>query len=478
MTTSVPRCLVLVALLTGASTGRAASPAPGTPPNIVFIVSDDHSFPHVGAYGFPVRTPRLDQFAAEGALFTAMFTTAPQCAPSRASFATGRSSVAVRASRFSSPVPREELMFPELLRSDAHYFTGICRRAHHLDGWTDPQNQISPAIWAKYAMQTVPDRFDVVDMGGRRESTPTKVAAFLDAVPAGRPFFLWVNFNDPHHPWNAPSRHDPATLPMPADWPDLPGLRSDFARYLDEVSRMDEEFGWVLDELDRRHLAPSTLVVFVGDNGLALPRGKGALHDHGLHVPLLVRWPGVVRSGQTIDALISGEDFAPTFLRAAGLTPPAKMSGHDFTPLLRGDAAYVPRTVVFAMRGVHGASIFDAHTLASGFDLSRAVRSADYKLILNYTPFMPYAPVDSRGDPGWTEIEQAQAEGRLPDTFAPLWFSLPRPLVELYDLRADPAELHNLAGQPAAAKIEYQLKLDLQEKMIADFDYLPLPLRE
>lgn len=449
-----------------------------TPPNIVFMVSDDHSVPHIGAYGFPVRTPNLDRFAAQGVLFDRMFTTAPQCAPSRASFATGRSAVAARVTRFSSPLPRDIETFPEILRREAGYYTGICRRAHHLDGWTDSGNTLSPAIWKEHDMLSVPERFDYVKMGGGRETTTATVNEFLDRVPAGRPFILWVNFNDPHHPWNAPRVQDPATLPMPADWPDVPELRDDFSRYLDEVTRLDEEFQWVLDSLDRRGLAENTIVVFVGDNGSPLPRGKGALHERGVNVPLIVRWPAGMPGGRRTRSLISGEDFAPTFLEAAGLRPPAAMTGRSFLPLLRNTPDYRPRGYLFAMRGVHGASIFNESTPSSGYDLGRMVRDDRYKLIINYTPGMPYAPTDSRIEPGWQRIAALHGTGKLDPRFAAMWFRLPRPIVELYDLETDPAEMNNLAGKPEAAAIEYRLKVALQEKMITDYDYLPLPLRQ
>jgi N-sulfoglucosamine sulfohydrolase len=449
-----------------------------TPPNIVFMVSDDHSVPHIGAYGFPVRTPNLDRLAAQGVLFDHMFTTAPQCAPSRASFATGRSAVAARVTRFSSPLPRDIETFPEILRREARYYTGICRRAHHLDGWTDSANELSPAIWKKHQMQSVPERFNYVNMTGGRENTAGIVREFLDRVPAGNPFFLWINFSDPHHPWNASKVHAPASLPMPADWPDLPELRGDFARYLDEITRLDEEVQWVLDELDRRGLSQNTIVIFVGDNGSPLPRGKGALHERGVNVPLIVRWPAGAPAGRRSPALISGEDFAPTFLEAAGLRPPPAMTGSSFLPLLRNDATYRPREYLFAMRGVHGAAIFNESTPSSGYDLGRMVRDDRYKLIINYTPWMPYAPTDSRIEPGWQRIAALHDAGKLDPRFAAMWFRLPRPIVELYDLETDPAEMNNLAGKPEIAAIEHRLKTALQEKMITDYDYLPLPLRQ
>src|SRR5690242_12293413 len=110
-------------------------------PNIVLILSDDQSAPWAGCYGTPLRTPHLDHFAAEGMRFENAFTTAPQCVPSRVSLLTGRSPQAARVGRFSSPLPRDVPIFPELLRAQAGYFTGVCRRIYHLDG---PGGNASP----------------------------------------------------------------------------------------------------------------------------------------------------------------------------------------------------------------------------------------------------------------------------------------------------------------------------------------------
>jgi N-sulfoglucosamine sulfohydrolase len=315
-------------------------------------------------------------------------------------------------------------------------------------------------------------------MDGNRDHTGVIVGEFLDQVPKDHPFFLWVNFNDPHHPWNAPRVHDPKTLPWPKDWPDVPELRDDFARYLDEIHRLDGEFQSVLDQLEQRGLSENTLVVFVGDNGIALPRGKGALHERGVNVPLLVRWPSTLKPGLRTKVLISGEDFGPTFLEAAGVSVPQTVTGRSFLPLLQGKPDYAPRTHVFAMRGVHGASIFNESTPSSGYDLARMVRDDRYKLILNYTPWIRYLPTDSNAEPGWKAISALAASGALPNPFRTLWFELPRPMIELYDLEEDPSELNNLAGRPDLAVIERRLKVALQEKMITDYDYLPLPLRE
>lgn len=467
--------LLVVALLAAV---RVSAQLPAARPNIVFLLSDDHSAPWLGCYGTPLHTPNLDRFAAAGMRFDRAFTTAPQCVPSRASLMTSRSPQAVRMGRFSSPLSREATIFPELLRSQGGYYTGVCRRSYHLDGEAegraDRRGTVSGEIITRLNLRTMPERMDYVDISGPGE-TENRVSAFLGRVPAGRPFFLWVNFNDPHHPWTAPKVHDPAKLPLPPDWPDLPELRADLARHCDEIARVDDEVQLVLDLLEKHGHAKDTIVVFMGDNGMALPRGKGALYERGLHVPLLVRWPGVIQPGSSSDALISGEDLGPTLLAAAGLKPLPAMSGVSFLPALRGEP-FKSRDFVFGMREPHGSVVYGPDTSASGYDLSRSVRDTRYKLILNYTPWMRYAPVDSAGDPGWRAVVAAHTAGKLAPEFERSFFTVPRPLVELYDLQTDPYERHNLAGRADAADAEKRLKLALQEKMIVDYDFLPLPL--
>src|SRR5690606_24687691 len=101
---------------------------------------------------------------------------------------------------------------------------------------------------------------------------------------------------------------------LPAHWPDLPGMREQLADYCAEVNRLDRTVAGVLEVLSSRNLLDKTLIVFAGDNGCALPHGKGSLYDPGSNVPFLVRWPGVIQPGSESRALISAEDLAPTFL--------------------------------------------------------------------------------------------------------------------------------------------------------------------
>src|SRR5207253_5775927 len=100
-----------------------------------------------------------------------------------------------------------------------------------------------------------------------------------------------------------PQPHDATKLKLPAHYPDTKLVREDFARYYDEIARFDGDFGQVLAELKKRGLAENTLVAFMGDNGASQLRGKGTLYEYGVHVPLIVRWPGKVKPGSATSEL-------------------------------------------------------------------------------------------------------------------------------------------------------------------------------
>lgn len=455
--------------------GLAAQSSFSASPNILFLLSDDHSYPFLSTYGNTnVKTPTLDQMAAEGMKFHRFFTAAPQCVPSRAALMTGRSAVAARMTRFSAPLPSDEITLPELLREKGGYYTGICGRSFHLDGSGSGGPEMA-RLFEKHSLKTFEKRVDFLNGCDDPSVAPT-IAAFLDKKPADKPFFMWANFSDPHHAWNAPAefRPDPASLKLPGHFPDLPCVREQLADYCAEVNRVDRSVASVLEVLKARGLMENTIIIFCGDNGMAMPHGKGSLYDPGSNVPFLVRWPGVVKPGSDSRSLISGEDLAPTLLAAAGLEPGAKMSGVSFLPLLKGETQ-TPRKHIFVERGPHASTPVRVETTNATYDLARAVRSDRFKLIYNCTPWIPYSPVDSSSGQGWKQMQEANAAGTLPPAMTATYFTSPRPVYELYDLEADPSELNNLSGDPKLATIERELRLALAEKMIVDWDYLPLP---
>ncbi len=448
-------------------------------PNFLFILSDDHSVPHVGAYGdenslkFKI-TPHLDALAKESMVFTRAYTTAPQCAPSRVSIFTGRSPIATRTSRFAQPVQKETLFFTDILKQNG-YWVGLGGRGHHLHG----RGLVRPHIKEQFeeSEMFVDDRFDHIEV--RRTSNqslpkvPESFSALLDKIPGNQPFFLYFGFSQPHRPWPKDiSGINPDELKLPPDWPDLPVVREDYARYLADLRDMDWAFGQIDSILEARGLKDNTIVIFMGDNGEALLRGKGTLYTRGINVPLIVRWPDKIASHTTSDIMISGEDMAPTFLQMAGLKPNDEMTGVSFLPALLGEQMEA-RKFVFAERSWQGGYL----TRSDGFDLIRTVISKDYQFIYNVLPDRPYSPADmgsvKDGSPDvWKRMQEDQ--GGLSERHRKLFFQYPRPIVELYDLKNDPFQMQNLAGHPETKEVEKKLRITLDKRIIREGDFVPI----
>ncbi|GAB4042911.1 sulfatase family protein [Spirosoma litoris] len=441
------------------------------PTNIIFILSDDHSAPFLSSYGYPsIKTPNIDRLAQEGIRYTRAYTTAPQCVLSRAALMTGRSTLDIQMTRFSAPLPADVITYPELLRK-AGYYTGICGRTFHLNGNRGVKE--SAVVYDKYGLETFKNRVDYLRTTPNSDTIQLQYKEFLDKAPKNKPFFLQVGYSDPHRVFTAKQfEPDPATLTLPEGWPDTKLVREDFAAYLGEIQRLDGDVGQLLDEIKKRGLDQNTLVVFIGDNGGALLRGKGTLYNLGINVPLIARHPSLVKAGQVNTAIISGEDIAPAFLQVAGVDIPKNMTGKSLVPSFQ-QASYEPHDYVFSVRGAHGHGL---PTSTVHFDLGRTIIGSRYKLIYNALWQLPYTPVDFAAQPFWLDLTQRHAEGKLNPKIDQRLFAARREMFELFDLEKDPNEFTNLIDDEQHQDIVHDLKTRLQEWMILNRDYLPLPI--
>ena len=475
----VPFLIALSYLRSGSDPSLASTLGGESPPNILLVLSDDHSIPHLGCYGsencirFDI-TPNLDRFAQESMRFNRAYTTSPQCAPSRISIFAGQSPVGLGVTRFAQPPRSDVIFFTDILRSNG-YWVGLDGRHQHLDGRAKEATHID-SVLREEGMQNLSERFDhfvrrASTKGEQLDQVTQQVTKALNKVPEDKPFFLYFGFNQPHRGFSKEHEEiDPEKLSLPQDWPDLPEVRIDYARYLNEVRDLDRGFGMVLDVLKEKKLEENTLVIFMGDNGEALLRGKGTLYDRGTHVPLIVRWPNRIEEGSQSEALISGIDLSATILEAAGLEMHETMDGLSFLPQLLGIESK-PRTHLFAERGWHWGPI----TRTDGLDFSRSVTSTRYRYIYNALPDRSYTPVDMSKKDAWTAITESHRQGQLSKLHERLYFQNPRPVIELYDLENDPLELRNLSGRPGYENTELQLQMELERWMIREHDYLPLP---
>lgn len=425
------------ALLGGAALRSHAKPT--TPPNIVFLFSDDHSVPDLGCYGNDaIRTPHLDALAAGGLRFDRGYVTSPQCSPSRASILTGRTPHAVGASRLHMNAFSDSPNVPQVLKT-AGYHTGALRKVH--------QGHIQR---------------DFDYYGGYKKP----MTEFFDQRPKDKPFFLWFGSTDPHRdygPGAIDPPHDPATVAVPEFLPDTPEVRQDIAYYYDEIARFDKECGQLIGLLEEQGVRNNTLIVMAGDNGMPFPRAKATLYEPGMRVPLLANWPGVIEPGRTTSALASLMDLAKTWIDVAGATAPESMEGVSLTPLFSGEKDHVRKTV-FCERNWH-----------DNWDPMRCVIDGRYKLIQNYRPEVGYIPsLDLLRSPSFQAIVERAKAGSLagPRT----WYeATTKPLVELYDLENDPGEWHNLAEDPAHAERVVAMQKALGQWMNETNDFLPPP---
>ena len=134
------------------------------------------------------------------------------------------------------------------------YHTGIAGRSYHLDGSARGGPEIS-RLMEQHQLRSFAERVDYLRTGSDTQAV-VQLEEFLDGRPAGKPFAMWLNFSDPHHPWDAPTEFRPATesLRLPPHWPDLPGMRAQLADYCAEVNRVDATMGKVLAALERREI--------------------------------------------------------------------------------------------------------------------------------------------------------------------------------------------------------------------------------
>lgn len=438
----------LSAILSLCPTADAQSP---DRPNLVLIIADDMAWDDCGAFGnSKIKTPNLNKFARQGMRFDRAFLTTSSCSPSRSSIITGRYPHNTDAEELHWPLPAEQVTFVEKLKQSG-YWTAAAGKWHLGNAVKDRFDDVREANPAGFQLGTGKNakKAMTVEGPGAYQSGCDQWIPVLRDRPKDKPFFLWLASLDPHRdyqPETIPEPHRPEDVTVPPYLPDLPEVRADLALYYDEISRLDHFVGEVLDELDRQKVADNTLVLFLSDNGRPFPRCKTTIYDSGVKTPMLVRWPGHVEPGSHSSSLVSSIDIAPTFLKLAGLKPGPTFQGVDFSPLFHDPKAKV-RDLVFAERNWHDYAA-----------RARSVRSDRYEYIRNHHPERTLSPpADAVRSPTFQAMRRLRDEGKLS---APqlACFVTPRASEELYDLKADPDQFHNLAGDPKYAAVLDQMR--------------------
>jgi arylsulfatase A-like enzyme len=432
----------------------AAPPAP-RPPNILFLFTDDQRHDTIHALGCaPVVTPNLDRLAHEGTAFLQACimggTSGAVCVPSRAMLMTGRSLfrlnnkiggfltwpqwfkqhdyVTFMAGKWHNEQPAFRRSFQN---AAAVYFGGMGKAKHAADGGEaveitvqdyDGRTLTAPQLSVKDATELIADA----------------AIKFIEGYKQNKPFLAYIAFTSPHDPRVAPKEfrdlYDPAKLALPpnflpehpfnngelkvrdellAKFPRTPAeIRQHLADYYACISWADHNIGRILAALRNSGRADNTLVVFAGDNGLALGQhgllGKQNVYEHSVRVPLLLTGPGVPKDRRT-EGFCYLMDLFPTLCDLARLPKPEGLEGISLAPVLRGDKPVVREELFFAYR-----------------DLQRAVRTPQFKLI------------------EYSVLKEP-------------------PRTQLFDLAQDPWETRNLAADSQYSEVLKSLHADLAD---------------
>ncbi|MHC4981774.1 MAG: sulfatase-like hydrolase/transferase [Planctomycetota bacterium] len=431
------------------------SPAGNERPNFLFFFTDDQRFDTISALGNKaIVTPALDSLVSGGAAFTRAYIMGGSCPavcmPSRAMLHTGRTLFHIQG--HGRTIPAEHVMLGERLRQAGyttfgtgkwHNGTESCARSFSAgaeiffggmnDHWNVPACDFDPtgkypdakALKARFGDLQVDlnQVFDHIREGTHSSDLFADASVrFLRECRGKEPFFMYVSFMAPHDPRETHSRYHqmypPGSIALPenfmpahpfdngelkirdemlAGFPRRPDeIRRHVAEYYAMITHADAAIGRVIGALKETGRYENTIIVFSGDNGLAVGRhglmGKQSVYDHSIHVPLIMSGPGIPR-GQSRDACCYLHDIYPTLCELAGLAAPDSVEGRSLVPVVRGQKPSVRDQMLFAYRG-----------------LQRSVQDGRWKLI------------------------EYVVDGER--------------TTQLFDLQADPFELANLAGEP------------------------------
>jgi len=425
-------------------------------PNFVWIISEDNSH-HYLEHFFPggAPTPNIVEMAKHGVTYDHAFSNAPVCSVARTTLITGcyapRIGTQYHRRSALAPMPEGVRMFPAYLREAGYYTTNNSKKDYNaIEGkgvWDDSSKK---AHWRN------------------RKS--------------GQPFFHKVSYANSHEGGLHFSKQqmesqktytDPASIPLPPYHPDTPTFRYTHARYHDNIKKIDELVGEVIQQLQDDGELENTFVFYFGDHGGVLPRGKGYAFESGLHIPLVVRIPdnfkhlANAKNGARAKGFVSFIDFGPTLLNIAGIPSPQGIDGKPF----------IGKNVQWEDVEKRDTAFGYADRFDEKYDLVRTLRKGNFAYQRNYQPFnfdslqndYRYKMIAYRE---WRDLFKA---GKLNN--AQSQFHLPRPAEALYDIKTDPHEIKNLAGDPKhAAKLrEMRGLLSAKVKSINDLSFYPEP---
>ena len=405
-------------------------------PNILILMSDNHSWNHLGCYGDPVlKTPVIDNLAKEGIRFTNAYCSAPSCAPARAAMLTGQDFFRLEeAANLWGSFPSKFTVYTDLLEV-AGYLVG-----HEGKGWGP--GDYESGCWNR---NPAGDRYNSFE-------------EFYNEKERGQPFCYWFSSRDPHRPYKTEGWKEVGTdienIVVPPYLPDHPDVKKDMGDYYAEIQNFDRDVGSYLQLLKEMAELENTLIIVCSDNGWQMPRGLANLYDFGTRIPLIVSMPSKIKGGRVVEDFVSLNDFAPTFLELAGVEIPEEMNARSFVNILHSEKeGFVDETRGFVVTGRERHAF--ARKNGPGYG-ARAIRTNDFLYIKNYDyKSWPAGDPPLYGDvdahmlhyPCATKmymLKNRDDNDEVKELFE-LGFGM-RPEDELYDLRIDPFQMNNVAG--------------------------------
>lgn len=425
-----------------------------TKPNIVWLISEDNSHHYLKLFDeHGAETPHIAALAEHGFIYDHAFSNAPVCSVARTTLITGcyGPRIGTQYHRRSQlvPMPPGLKMFPAYLRDAGYYTANNSKKDYNaIEGKGVWDESSKKATWKNR-------KFD-------------------------QPFFYKQSFTTTHESslhfsreqmQNQKTETDPETVFVAPYHPDTATFRYTNARYRDNIQKVDQQIGKVVEELRKDGVLEDTFIFYFGDHGGVLPRGKGYAYESGLHVPLVIRvpqnWKHLVDAelGTRQSGFVSFIDFGPTALRLAGLDVPKQVDGKPFLGEGVSSDEVNQRDTAFGY-----ADRFDEK-----YDLVRTLRKGRFEYVRNYQPFN----VDGLQNNyryrmlAYQEWRALHAAGKL--TPAQNHFFEPRGAEELYDIEADPHEVKNLAFDPEYAATLKELREELSSFVanLPDLSFYP-----
>jgi len=477
-------CLLSVGSFAGSFLVAPANAADGQK-NVVLYVVDDQGF-QAGCYGNKaIKTPGLDRLAAAGTRFTRAYCTTASCSASRSVLMTGLYNHATghygHAHGYNHFSTYESVQTLPVILKEAGYRTCSIGKYH-----------LAP----RYVYEFETYRNTGVQ-GNRNSARMAKNAQEWISENDDRPFFLYFCTSDPHrgggvggfanhndkpgfYPGVKEVRYKPEDVIVPPWMSDKLEVRQELAEYYQAISRADQGLGRLLDALKTTGHWDDTLIIFLSDNGPPFPGAKTCLYEPGANLPLIVRDPTAKNAGGTTDAMVTWSDITPTILDYCNVKPadsPAIRTvdnvGQRATKGPKKPWKFHGRSFMSALGEEHTPKfneVFASHTFheITMYYPMRVIRSGKYKYTFNIAHQLPYPfASDLYASPTWQSVLRDKDEFYGKRT---VYAYLHRERHELYDLEADPHEVHNLASDAkhAAKLLELQTKLKAWQKQTKD----------